>query len=102
MELLKSFTNDEIWKAVKSVAPPKARGKDGFPALFYKRYWHIVGPQICRYCLSIVHGLSELEEINNTRIVLIPKIDKLKNITHYRPISLCNVIYKIVVKVIIE
>lgn len=35
------------------------------------------------------------EGVNATSIVLIPKIAKSTRLTHYRPISLCNVIYKV-------
>ncbi|KAH1074832.1 hypothetical protein J1N35_027160 [Gossypium stocksii] len=34
--LLTPFTNEEIWIVVKSMAPLKAPGIDGFPALFYQ------------------------------------------------------------------
>ncbi|KAA3479888.1 reverse transcriptase [Gossypium australe] len=42
----------------------------------------------------------ELRSINKTNIVLIPKILNPFNITQFRPISLCNVIYKLIAKVI--
>ncbi|KAK5783162.1 hypothetical protein PVK06_037670 [Gossypium arboreum] len=41
-----------------------------------------------------------VSSINATQIVLIPKIFNPSNLTHFQLISLCNVIYKIVAKVI--
>lgn len=34
--------------------------------------------------------------------MLIPKVDKLESITQFRPIGLCNFIYKIISKVIVN
>lgn len=40
------------------------------------------------------------ENFNNTLLVLIPKIAISKNFSHFHSISLCTVIYKIIIKVL--
>lgn len=39
-------------------------------------------------------------ELNNTLIMLIPKKESPEDFSHFRPISLCSVLYKLVMKVI--
>jgi hypothetical protein len=42
------------------------------------------------------------EGVNDTTIVLIPKVQHPENLKEYQPLSLCNVIYKIVSKMLSE
>jgi hypothetical protein len=98
--LLKDYSDEEIKYALDCMGDLKAPGPDGIPALFYKKYWNIVGQDVCREVRSLLNGGEMPEKWNETVVVLIPKIanpDKLKDL---RPISLCNVVYKIVSKVI--
>ena len=42
-----------------------------------------------------------LEVLNCTHIALIPKIQGLETLGNYRPISLCNTVYKVITKIIV-
>lgn len=41
------------------------------------------------------------EYLNRTNVMLIPKIVGLESLGNYRPISLCNTMYKIVTKILV-
>lgn len=73
---------------------------DRIPALFYKKFWSIVGDQTTEACLQILNNGVSLDEVNNTIIHLIPKLSNPSSPSDYRPLSLCNVLYKINVKVL--
>ena len=93
-----NFVEEEVVKAVKSMNPSKAPGTDGLPALFYQKYWATVSGDIVRVCLKLLNEEGDVGCLNETLIALIPKVDKPERIEQFRPISLCNVIYKIVAK----
>lgn len=52
------------------------------------------------YCLNILNHEGSWDEINHTNIVLLPKRLNLVDMTHYRSISLCNVLLRIITKAI--
>lgn len=94
------YTSEEVVKALKEMHPTKAPGPDEMPALFYKKFWYVIGEDTLTYVLDILNNNAPLEQINNTHIVLIPKKKVCETTKDYRPISLCNVLYKLVSKVI--
>ena len=73
----------------------KAHGPDGMLALFFQKFWNIIGEDVTKLCLDMLNGHSQLFDINNTHIVLILKTREPRQISQFRPISLCNVVYKI-------
>ncbi|KAF5458995.1 hypothetical protein F2P56_022987 [Juglans regia] len=96
--LLKDFTKEEVEVALNQIGALKAPGPNGFGAIFFHNYWDIVGEEVCAAVLKVLRGGSMGESINNTFLALIPKKKEPKAVTDFRPISLCNVLYKIIAK----
>jgi exonuclease III len=98
--LLADFTMEEIDGALAQMHPLKSPGPDGFSACFYQRSWEIVRADVGKAVLDFLnHGTFD-PHLNSTNIVLIPKTKNPTRVTDYRPISLCNVLYKIMAKVL--
>ena len=59
-----------------------------------------MGESVIIDVLDFLNNGNMLPDINHTNIVLIPKVKNPKRMSEFRPISLCNVIYKIISKVL--
>ncbi|KAL5548684.1 hypothetical protein UlMin_003915 [Ulmus minor] len=64
--------------------------------LFFQKYWDIVGDEITYAALLVLNNDGDIHQWNQTLITLIPKIQSPTQVSEFRPISLCNVIYKLV------
>lgn len=93
-------TDQEIKDAVFDMGAFKAPGPDGLPAHFLQLQWGLIGGPVCDMIKGMWRNPREIESINQTSIVLIPKVDQPSKMVEFRPISLCNVIYKTLSKVI--
>jgi hypothetical protein len=98
--LMHNFSIDEVATALKQMSPHKAPGPDGFSAGFYQDNWNVVGEEVCQSVLAILNSGVVDSELNFTYIALIPKTTNPIRVTEFRPISLCNVFYKLISKVI--
>jgi hypothetical protein len=98
--LVEEFKIKEISYALNQMVPIKAPRPDGLNANFFQQNWAILGEEVCKGVLDILNFGFMPPDLNLTSIALIPKTNKAKCVTDFRPISLCNVLYKIVSKVL--
>jgi hypothetical protein len=64
--------------------------------------WNIGGNSIIDFVKQVWVNPNILGEVNYTNICLIPKTTHPEFVNQFRPISLCNTLYKIVSKVIVN
>jgi hypothetical protein len=101
-ELCKPFADEEIGNALFQIGPLKAPGPDGFPARFFQRNWGVLKEDVINAVKRFFEEGRMPEGVNDTAIVLIPKVQHPESLKVYRPISLCNVVYKIVSKCLVN
>ncbi|KAL2252033.1 UNVERIFIED_CONTAM: hypothetical protein Sindi_2325600 [Sesamum indicum] len=91
--LLLPFTPADVKQVVFDIAEDKAPGPDGYSSGFFKAAWPIVGQEY--------RPTSEADK-NTTLLVLIPKVHSPMTVSDFRPTACCNVLYKIIAKLIVQ
>lgn len=94
------MSNKDIHKVIKSRGNLKVSGPRKLQTLFYKSQWSIVGPALCNMIKETFNNPHLVGNINDTLITLIPKVDQASSLKNFRPISLGNVAYKGITKII--
>ncbi|KAF9599501.1 hypothetical protein IFM89_038686 [Coptis chinensis] len=96
LHLRSPIIEKEIKSITFSIGSRKAPEPDGFPALFYQSSWATVDKDICAMVSNFFENGHSLADINHTNVALIPKIQNPEKCQDFRPISLCNITYKII------
>ena len=95
-------TSWEIEDTIFQLGPHKAPSLDGIHAFFYQQYWEVVKTDVVNTIQAFFHSGSLFKPLNHTFLTLIPKTPFPDEVSHFRPISLCNVIYKTIFKILVN
>ena len=77
-----------------------APGPEGYSAGFFHDNWPIVGDEVCQAIFTSLNSRILNTDLNFTYIAFIPKKQNASVVSDFRPISLCNVLYMIISKVL--
>ena len=98
--LLAPFSLEEFTVAVNQMHPEISLGPDGYNPAFFQHYWQVTGPLIFHACTEWLNRGQFPNNLNESKIVLIPKVENPNSMKDFKPIALCNVLYKILAKVV--
>ncbi|KAL2230770.1 UNVERIFIED_CONTAM: hypothetical protein Sindi_1671400 [Sesamum indicum] len=101
-QLLLPLSADDVKQAVFDIADDKPPRPDGYSSGFFKAAWPMVGEEVTRAVLDFFSTGKLLKQINSTILALIPKVHTPMSVNDFRPISCCNVLYKIIAKLLVQ
>ena len=85
---------------LKSFKKDKVPGPDGFPVEFFLAFFDLLGEEVVNLVEDARLARRVLPLLNSTFITLILKIYKPTTFVDFHPISLYNLIYKLIAKVV--
>ncbi|KAJ9536532.1 hypothetical protein OSB04_un000284 [Centaurea solstitialis] len=100
--MIRPITDEEIKWAMFHIGNDKAPGSDGFTSKFFKSAWSVVGSDVQVAIHNFFYSGRLTKELNHTLLCFIPKVPNATRVTDFRPISCCNVLYKVISKIIAE
>ena len=98
--LMRPVEMPELEEVVKQMARDKSPGPDGFTTNFFQEGWEWLKEELLDIVESSRKTRGILKSLNATFLALIPKEHGTEDPRKFRPIALCNVIYKIITKII--
>lgn len=100
LNLIREVTKEEVYSTLFDLPPGKSPGPDGFNVEFFHNFWPIIGDHLFSAVRFFFDRSVLPSSWGKTLIILIPKKDKPKLVSDFRPISLCNVCFKIITKIL--
>ena len=98
--LTNGVTAEEVQKVLFSMPSNKSLGPDGYSCEFFKETWQMVGKDFVVAIQSSFKTGFLPKGVNSTILALIPKRKEATVMKDYRPISCCNVLYKVISKIL--
>jgi hypothetical protein len=98
--LLRPFTIEEVDQVLQDTPKCKAPGLDSFTNDFFHHCWPMIRIEVWEIWEDSRATGQVLQALNATFLTLVPKEGKAHLPKQFRPIALCNVIYKLLTKVI--
>ncbi|PWA82932.1 reverse transcriptase domain, Reverse transcriptase zinc-binding domain protein [Artemisia annua] len=99
-KMIKPVSDNEIKEALHDICDNKAPGPDGYTARFFKKAWSKIGNDVTDAVKEFFVKGRMLGEVNATLVTLVPKTNTPNKVSDFRPIACCNIIYKIISKII--
>ena len=78
----------------------KSPGLDGFLVELFQEFWDIINLDLLEVVKESYFSKQMLRALNSTFLTLIPKREGANKLEFFRPIVLCNVVYKVITKLI--
>eukprot|EP00253_Pinus_taeda_P015197 PITA_15197 len=100
VDLDREITSEEIEWSLHGMPLDKAPGPDGFTVAFYRTHWEIIKKDYIRMAKNFFTKCKMGSSIKSSHLALIPKDPNPQSFDRFRPISLCNVSYKIITKIL--
>eukprot|EP00253_Pinus_taeda_P002560 PITA_02560 len=97
--LMRPVQPQEVDEAMAQLKEGKSPGPDGFTTTFFHAFWDMIKKEVWEIVEESRAKRWILPSLNSTFIALIPKEENSMTPDKFRPIALCNVIYKVISKV---
>lgn len=101
LQISSLVTSKEVKDAMRSLKPFKALRLDGLHARFFQCFQLLTGESVIQSVKNVFEEGKVLKHFNKNLIILIPKNLGAYCLGSFRPISLCNTIYKVITKIIV-
>ena len=96
----KEINMTELEQAIKDLQTNKSPGLDGLPAEFYKKTGVVINKEFLKVLNCQLERLQLIESDTHGATRLGPKVDGVPRVDQLRPITLLNLDYKILTKII--